>query len=144
MTGLVRNIFLLACAMAAMLWGDRVQANSSNAPPAAMRLAQRTCYFGVCEGDQPVAPRTAPALPPPTQSTVQYSYPINLDPNGDNWLALRSEPDGHRGVRLMKIGPETLFTVIGQSGNWVHIRLRSGQIGWAYKSYIGCCRSGPP
>lgn len=141
MTSLLRNFLRLACAIAALSWADTVQASASNTPPATIQLAQHTCYFGVCEGDQSAPPRSTPT---PTQPSVQYSYPINLDPSGDNWLALRSEPAGNRGVRLMKMGPETLFTVIGQSGNWAHVRLRSGQTGWAYRSYIGCCRTGPP
>ena len=73
----------------------------------------------------------------------RYSFPINLDPNGDNWLALRSEPDGRRGSRILKMGPETLFTVFGEEGKWAHIRLRTGETGWAAKQYIGCCKLAP-
>ena len=72
---------------------------------------------------------------------ARYSYPVNLNPNGDNWLALRTEPGG--GVRIMKMGPDTLFTVVGEQGDWAHVRLRTGETGWAAKAYIGCCKVAP-
>jgi hypothetical protein len=65
---------------------------------------------------------------------------VNLNPNGDNWLALRSEPGG---VRIMKMGPDTLFTVVGEQGEWAHLRLSTGETGWAAKAYIGCCVTAP-
>jgi hypothetical protein len=82
---------------------------------------------------------------PPNSDTesvgeARYSYPVNLDPNGDNWLALRTEPGG---VRIMKMGPDTLFTVVGEQGHWAHVRLRTGETGWAGKAYIGCCVTAP-
>jgi hypothetical protein len=73
---------------------------------------------------------------------ARYSYPVNLNPNGDNWLALRTEP-GLGGVLTMKMGPDTLFTVFGEQGNWAHVRLRTGETGWAGKAYIGCCKVAP-
>jgi Bacterial SH3 domain len=66
----------------------------------------------------------------------KYSYPVNLNPNGDNFLALRTEPGG---VRIMKMGPDALFTVVGEQGDWAHLRLPTGETGWAAKAYIGCC-----
>ena len=39
----------------------------------------------------------------------------------------------------MKMGPDTLFTVVGEQGNWANVRLRTGETGWAAKAYIGCC-----
>jgi Bacterial SH3 domain len=83
-----------------------------------------------------------PASAPPPAVADRYSFPINLDPNGDNWLALRSEP-ALRGYRMMKMGPQTLFTVFEVQGDWAHIRLRTGETGWAAKAYIGCCKVAP-
>ncbi len=80
-----------------------------------------------------------PPAPPPSLGE-EYSYPVNLNPNGDNWLALRSEP-GSGGYRIKKMGPETLFTVFGEQGDWAHVRLRTGETGWAAKAYVGCCRA---
>jgi hypothetical protein len=70
------------------------------------------------------------------------SYPANLDPAGDNWLALKAGPSlGAR--RLMKVGPNALFTPIDRSGVWLKVRLRSGEIGWVHGAYVGCCRTAP-
>lgn len=66
----------------------------------------------------------------------QFSYIAGLDPKGDNWLALRSEPAIDRGVRLMQMGPDTLFTVLRHEGDWTQIKLSSGETGWAYSRFI--------
>jgi hypothetical protein len=39
----------------------------------------------------------------------------------------------------MKMGPDTLFTVVGEQGDWAQVRLRTGETGRAAKAYIGCC-----
>ncbi|MGY2050293.1 caspase family protein [Methylobacterium sp. JK268] len=90
-------------------------------------------------------PRVAAPLPapPPTDRPAGYSFPVGLDPAGDNWLALRSRPGG-AGVRLSKLGPEALFTVIGRQGAWLNVRLRGGETGWVHGDYVGCCRRAPP
>lgn len=69
-----------------------------------------------------------------------FSHPIRLDPNGDNWVALRSQPSGREGVRILKLGPDALFTVIGRQGVWVNVRLRTGVTGWVHGDFVGCCR----
>jgi hypothetical protein len=70
-----------------------------------------------------------------------FSYPVGLDPYGDNFLALRSLPSGTQGVRLARLGPDTLFTELGRQGGWVNIQLPSGQTGWVSARYVGCCRT---
>lgn len=75
------------------------------------------------------------------QSQEQFSYIAGLDPNGDNWLALRSEPSLYTGTRLAKLGPDTLFAVLGQQHNWAQVRLRSGEIGWVSSKFVACCKS---
>ncbi|WP_375466201.1 caspase family protein [uncultured Methylobacterium sp.] len=82
----------------------------------------------------------APADPPRAARVASFGYPINLDPHGDNWVALRSLPSGSAGARLAKLGPETLFTVLGRQGAWVNVALRGGQVGWVHRDYVGCCR----
>jgi hypothetical protein len=80
----------------------------------------------------------------PASAQVQqeaYSYPVGLDPDGDNFLALRSLPSGTDGVRVARLGPNTLFVEIGRQGGWVNIRLPSGQTGWVSARYVGCCRT---
>lgn len=71
----------------------------------------------------------------------RFSYPVGLDPYGDNFLALRSLPSGTEGVRLARLGPDTLFTEIGRDGGWVKIALSSGQTGWVSARFVGCCRT---
>jgi hypothetical protein len=78
------------------------------------------------------------------QAQVQQerlSYPVGLDPYGDNFLALRSLPSGTEGIRIARLGPDTLFTEIGRQGGWVNIQLPSGQTGWVSARYVGCCRT---
>lgn len=70
-----------------------------------------------------------------------FSYPVGLDPYGDNFLALRSLPSGTQGVRLARLGPDTLFTELGRQGGWVNIQLPSGQTGWVSARYVSCCRT---
>ena len=69
-----------------------------------------------------------------------FSYPVGLNPYGDNFLALRSLPSATEGVRLAKLGPDTLFREIGHAGDWVHVRLLSGDKGWVSARYVSCCR----
>lgn len=70
-----------------------------------------------------------------------FSYPVGLDPHGDNFLALRSLPSGTQGVRLARLRPDTLFVEIGRQGGWTNIRLPSGQTGWVSSRFVGCCRT---
>lgn len=80
----------------------------------------------------------------PSPVTVEsYHYIVGLDPLGDNWLALRSEPSTKRGARLMKMGPDTLLEVLGREGTWLLVRLRTGEVGWAHAKYIACCKELP-
>ena len=98
---------------------------------------------------RPSGPRVAAdpdhlsAQPSPEPAPQSFSYPVGLDPTGDNWVALRSLPSGTAGARLAKLGPEALFTVTGRQGVWVAVRLRDGQTGWVHGDYVGCCRRGP-
>jgi hypothetical protein len=67
-------------------------------------------------------------------------YVTNLDPNGDNWLALKAAPNRHS-VRLMKMPPGTPLKVLRREGSWFNVRLQDGSEGWAEAQYIGCCRA---
>lgn len=71
----------------------------------------------------------------------RFSYPVGLDPYGDNFLALRSLPSGTEGVRIARLGPGTVFTELGRQAGWVNIVLPSGQTGWVSARYVGCCRT---
>lgn len=87
---------------------------------------------------------TVALLPISALAQVQpesFSFPVGLDPQGDNFLALRSRPSNRQGVRLAKLGPGTLFREIGRSGDWAQVRLPTGETGWVSARYVGCCRS---
>ena len=70
-----------------------------------------------------------------------FSHPVGLDPQGDNWVALRTLPSGTEGTRVARLGPDTLFTELGRQGAWVRVRLLSGEVGWIFGRYVGCCRT---
>lgn len=90
---------------------------------------------------EPPVPRPPVAMAPPSPSaTVSFSHPVGLDPGGDNWVALRSLPSANAGTRLAKLGPDTLFSVLGRSGDWVAVRLRDGRTGYVRADFVGCCR----
>ncbi|QIE56427.1 SH3 domain-containing protein [Pikeienuella piscinae] len=80
-------------------------------------------------GDTPQAP--APA---------SLHYVDGLDPQGDNFLALRSAPAG-RGGRIDKMAPGTELEVLDRDGAWARVRLRDGREGWAHSNWIRCCRA---
>ena len=78
--------------------------------------------------------------PPRNRSTGRnYHYVTHLDPNGDNFLALKVAPDV-KSTRIMKMGPNTLLDVVGRRGPWLQVVLTTGQSGWAYGKYVECCR----
>jgi hypothetical protein len=62
-------------------------------------------------------------------------YVTGLDPNGDNWLALKSGPD-LKASRLRKLPPATPLTPMGREGEWIKVKLDDGQEGWVYSKYV--------
>lgn len=84
-----------------------------------------------------------PILPPvrtgPPRNVGQH-YVTGLDPNGDNFLALKEAPNV-AARRLLKMGPDTRLEVLGQQGNWLQVRLADGTTGWAFGKYVACCKA---
>ncbi len=70
-------------------------------------------------------------------------YITGLDPNGDNWLALRSEPSGETGFRITKLGPNELLTKLEEQSGWIKVKTSAGLIGWASEKYLTCCKPSP-
>jgi Bacterial SH3 domain len=95
------------------------------------------CALGIASSMVAFTTALALAASPP----AGYHYLVGLDPAGDNWLALRSEPSLKRGFRVMKMGPETLLTVLERKGDWVRVQTATGETGWAVSKYIACCRT---
>ncbi|MFI5011042.1 MAG: caspase family protein [Hyphomicrobiales bacterium] len=90
-------------------------------------------------------PATAPAVAAATPQAgqpgeAQFYYVTGLDPNGNNWLALRSSPSFQAPWSTTRMGPGTLLTVLERDGEWMHVRLQSGETGWANGKYLACCR----
>ncbi|MEO8650759.1 MAG: caspase family protein [Hyphomicrobiaceae bacterium] len=91
--------------------------------------------------NQQTATRGGPVRPaPPPES---FHYVTGLDPNGDNFLALRTGPlPGD--VRVATMGPDTLLRVRESRGVWRRVELIDGMTGWAHSKWIGCCRTLAP
>lgn len=68
-----------------------------------------------------------------------YSFVSGLDPNGDNWLALKSAP-AISSRRLGKLPPDTLLRILEQDGAWLQVELTDGRRGWVAKKYVSCCK----
>ena len=77
----------------------------------------------------------------------EHYVTCNLDPNGDNWVALKAAPD-ISSRRLMKMGPNTFLLTMDPEpvGKWRWVIVvphaqsydHSGPVGWVYTDYI--CR----
>ena len=91
------------------------------------------------KGSRPSLPPVDP--PAPVQPKTAYYYVTGLDPAGDNWLALRNFPSGTSGWSTTRMGPNTLLTLLGREGEWMNVRLLSGETGWASSRFITCCRA---
>lgn len=62
-------------------------------------------------------------------------YVGGLDPNGDNYLSLRSGP-GSKHDEIRRMGPDTVVTIIERRGGWRRVQLEDGTEGWAFGTYI--------
>lgn len=86
----------------------------------------------------PAKPASSPAKQ--ATGTGTYHYIRGLNPNGDNWLALRPEPS-MAGQRLAKLGPETLLISDGtRVGIWLKVETLDGRKGWVASRYTACCK----
>jgi SH3-like domain-containing protein len=69
-----------------------------------------------------------------------YHFVTGLNPQGDNWLALRDAPIAHAALQI-KLPPDTLLTVLEERADWLRIRTLDGHDGWVARRYVACCRS---
>lgn len=67
--------------------------------------------------------------------SASADYVGGLNPNGDNFLALRSGPGTAYKV-LRRLDPDTPVTVVARRGDWLRIELEDGTEGWAFGKYI--------
>lgn len=86
--------------------------------------------------------------PMPTAAQTGFHYIVGLNPQGDNFLALRSATNG-AGYRMAKLGPETLLAPTGQRvGRWLSVEVintrHAGLVGWVFDRYVACCSGAAP
>ena len=126
------------------LW-DSAEASPS---PAARRAALQRLLLAFPDGAYTDTARTelarmaalasGPAMlprPVPAPQMRLEARVTGLDPNGDNFLALKAAPD-IRSPRLSTMGPGTIVVVLGHSGTWTRVRLSNGATGWASSHYL--------
>lgn len=99
-------------------------------PEVAKKIGVEFSYFDPPKSAQPTKE---------TSPEKNLSFVSGLDPNGDNWLALKSSPS-LSSRRLAKLPPDTLLRLIGQDGDWVQVELTDGRRGWVAKRYVSCCK----
>ena len=92
-------------------------------------MARRRCFAGLLPAFAGLLALTMFA------GSAVADYVGGLNPMGDNFLSLRVGP-GTRYPEMLRLGPDTYVTVIGQAGNWLRVRLDDGTVGWAYSRYI--------
>lgn len=79
--------------------------------------------------------RTLPA------NKLVYYCTTNLKFNGDNWVALRSDPSTDTGYRIRKIGPNVRLELIrwADQGRWAYVRTSDRSEGYISSHYIHEC-----
>lgn len=122
-----------------------VTAHASFGQGAEQGTGQGGCYFGQGPGCANPAP-SPPVLPQPPQGGQSYHYVDDTRPP-DAFLALRTNPSGSSGSRLMEMPNGTLLQVLEQRPDgWWRVRVMpSGPEGWALnrmrdRVWIHCCR----
>ena len=83
------------------------------------------------------ARETSPPPPAPPDNGLTCTVG-GLDPNGDNWLALRHGPSPQAPWSTTHMGPGTTVTAFAQLGQWMHVRLANGEEGWASRHFLSC------
>ena len=77
--------------------------------------------------------------PPPRSTSRSSACRVGgLDPNGNNWLALRNQPSFQSTWSSTHMGPGTSVTVTGHKDDWLHVKLQSGETGWANGKFVFC------
>ncbi len=131
---------IIAVAMTGLVWA---------APVAGQGTGQGGCYFGQGPGCANPTPPASPApqpQPQPPSSTRSFHYVDDTRPP-DAYLALRTQPGGSSGSRIMEMTNGTLLQVLEQRPDgWWRVRVMpAGPEGWALnrqrdRVWIHCCR----
>jgi hypothetical protein len=104
----------------------------------ASALAGKTRAQGQSASAASPARGTATAAKPGGSGGLYYI--VGLNPQGDNWLALKMEPN-LQSRRIAQLGPDTLMTSDGTKvGQWTKVETLDGRYGWVATRHVACCR----
>ncbi len=98
--------------------------------------------IGLLGGKKPVAVTAAKPtnISPTTEKRTGTYYIRGLNAKGDNWLALKAEPN-LQSQRIAQLGPDTqLYSDGTRVGLWLKVETPDGQRGWVAARFTACCR----
>lgn len=62
-------------------------------------------------------------------------YVCKLNPNGDNFLSLRTGP-GSTYPEILRMGENTILKILEVQDPWYRAQIQNGTIGWAHRRWI--------
>lgn len=71
---------------------------------------------------------------PITSNSTAYQV-CNLDPNGENFLSLKTEPNGSS-ARVLKMTDGTTLSLLDKNGEWYQVQMTNGKTGWANSKWL--------
>ena len=135
---------IAAIALAVYLSLDpRPEPEASTANPAASDSGSEPRSQVPNPGDAVATTPPPPVATQPADDVLDAStvgYVCGLNPNGDNFLALRAGP-GATHPELARLDPDTQLEKLGQSGQWINVRT-GGMVGWVHGKWV--CEGPPP
>lgn len=100
-------------------------------------VAINSTDIGSCREAGAKVPALGTKSPSPV---VRRTYFVSgLDPQGDNWLALKQGPD-LKSARLRKLPPGTPLTILDTRGGWYRVELSDGTRGWVSGRFVSSRR----
>ncbi|MCB8835865.1 SH3 domain-containing protein [Aurantimonas sp. VKM B-3413] len=69
------------------------------------------------------------------QSPASASYVCGLNPNGDNYLSMRSGPSS-RSRELLRLAPGTYLEIQAARGSWYKVVANGSYVGWVFSQYV--------
>lgn len=110
----------------------------------AARLTEAARSLPTVRPPSPGPSPSPPPAPPPARSAappaiIATAHVCRLDPNGDNFLSLRTGPRSSAS-EILRLSANTPLVVLETRGSWLRVRLRDGTLGWVYGQWV--CRHG--
>jgi uncharacterized protein YecT (DUF1311 family) len=110
---------------------NSVNTVSRNVPPAVNQPQTITT-----PNDTPNATNSSiPTKVTPAPITPSIFQVCNLDPNGENFLSLKAEPNGSS-ARVLKMTDGTTLTLLDKNGEWYQVQMTNGKTGWANSKWL--------